>query len=521
MADIIISKFRIEVPRDGATPSTPGFAVSEGQDPVNPPGTTSGVFVPYSGATQSFDLGEFGMSAGFMKYDTTPTNTPTDQGTTYWDEDDNTVAIVMNGSIQKVGEDSFYPVKNQSGSTIAKGVAVRFAGTVGASGRLLIEPFIANGSVQSSRFMGVTMEEILNGEDGKVLWFGRLRGINTNAFNEGDILYASTTSAGGFQTAIPVAPNNIVQVAAVVTKSINNGTIFVRPTISGNINKTEGVKIVSPTTGDLLQLQSGGLWENKSLLNAGIIGGSITSGQVAFGTASGVIGGDSALLWDNTNKKVQVAGKVELRASTTASAATHIPVFTADPASTTRELVTRTPSQFRSDIGAGLRVSNGIYTANSAYVAHTGTGGTSYFALYTLPYSYSGIDKFHTWSIKGSVSFTSAYPVFVFKTGSDDSNSVNFSGLSNGDYRYEIDVCTVSASNTRLKITLTVKLFNDTNVWQRIINFDRTVTNLSTTPLDAMVNCNFSASNAGNFINVYDLRVVESPYNLSDNYING
>lgn len=216
-----------------------------------------------------------------------------------------------------------------------------------------------------------------------------------------------------------------------------------------------------------------------------------------------------------------VATPLGYRASATSDAPTHIPVFTADPASTTRLMQTRTPAQFRSDIGAGLRVSNGIYTANGAYVAHTGTGGTSYFALYTLPYSYSGIDKFHTWSIKGEVSFTSAYPVFVFKTGSDDSNSVNFSGLSNGDYRYEIDVCTVSASNTRLKITLTVKLFNDTNVWQRITRFDRTVTNLSTTPLDAMVNCNFSASNAGNFINVYDLRVVESPYNLSDNYING
>jgi hypothetical protein len=77
--------------------------------------------------------------------------------------------------------------------------------------------------------MGVTAETIDNGEDGKVLWFGRIRGINTNAYNEGDILYASTTSAGGFQTTLPVAPNNIVEVCAVVTKSINNGVIFVRP----------------------------------------------------------------------------------------------------------------------------------------------------------------------------------------------------------------------------------------------------------------------------------------------------
>jgi hypothetical protein len=77
--------------------------------------------------------------------------------------------------------------------------------------------------------MGVTAETIADGEDGKVLWFGRIRGINTNAFNEGDILYASTTSAGAFQTTLPVAPNNIVEVCAVINKSSTNGVIFVRP----------------------------------------------------------------------------------------------------------------------------------------------------------------------------------------------------------------------------------------------------------------------------------------------------
>jgi hypothetical protein len=185
--------------------------------------------VPYTGATGDVDLGEFGMSAGFLKLDTTPTNTPTDQGTMYWDEDDNTVDIILNGYIMKVGEDLFYPVKNQTGSSIPKGTNVGFAGTLGMSGRLLITPYLANGANPTSRYMGVTAETIGNGEDGKVLWFGRIRGINTNAFNEGDILYASTSSAGAFQTTLPVAPNNIVEVAAVVTKSSTNGVIFVRP----------------------------------------------------------------------------------------------------------------------------------------------------------------------------------------------------------------------------------------------------------------------------------------------------
>jgi hypothetical protein len=230
MADVNINIFTNKVYKQGASTVVPGFIEGEEPTPINPSGSGgASEFVPYVGATENFDLGEFGMSAGFLKLDTTPTNTPTDQGTMYWDEDDNTVDIILNGYIMKVGEDLFYPVKNQTGSSIAKGTNVGFAGTLGMSGRLLITPYLANGANPTSRYMGVTAETIANGDDGKVLWFGRVRGINTNAFNEGDILYASTSSAGAFQTTLPVAPNNIVEVAAVVTKSSTQGVIFVRP----------------------------------------------------------------------------------------------------------------------------------------------------------------------------------------------------------------------------------------------------------------------------------------------------
>jgi hypothetical protein len=244
---------------------------------------SSAGFVPYVGAVTTVDLGAQGLRAGYVRFNTSVVSVPNEQGLMYWDGDDETIAVILNGYIMKIGEDQFYPVKNQTGSSIAKGTAVRFAGTVGASGRLLIAPFIADGSVPSSFFMGVTAEAIADGADGKVLYFGRIRGINTNAFNEGDVLYASTSVAGGFQTAVPVAPNNIVQVAAVITKSINQGVIFIRPSFGSNINQDEGVKIVSPTTGQLLQLQANGLWENK------------TTAQVLGGTSSQFVKGDGSL----------------------------------------------------------------------------------------------------------------------------------------------------------------------------------------------------------------------------------
>jgi hypothetical protein len=220
-------------------------------------------FVPYVGAVENVILGDFGLSTNHIIYDTTPVNLPTAQGSTYWDVDDNTIAVILNGYTMKVGEDVFFAVKNQTGSTITKGTACGFAGTVGSSGRLLTKPYLANGSESSTFFMGVAAENIADGADGKVLWFGRIRGLNTNAFDEGDILYVSTSSAGGFQTTVPQAPNNIIQVAAVITKSSTVGTIFVRPTIGSNINKDEGVKIDTPLNNDVLKYNStSGLWEN-------------------------------------------------------------------------------------------------------------------------------------------------------------------------------------------------------------------------------------------------------------------
>jgi hypothetical protein len=364
MADVNINKFRASVVRDGSKPSSPGFIVSEGQDPVNPPGTNN--YVPYSGATANVELGEYGVEAGFITLDTTPTNTPTDQGTIFWDADDETVDIVLNGYTMKIGEDLFYPVKNQTGSTIAKGVAVRFNGTVGASGRLLIAPFIADGSVPSSRFMGVTAEEILNGEDGKVLYFGRVRGINTNAFNEGDILYASTTVAGGYQTAIPVAPNNIVQVAAVVTKSATVGTIFVRPTLGSNINKDEGVKIVSVADKNLLQYQSGtSLWENKSL------------SQVLGGTSAQFVKGDGSL--DSTTYGTGTVTSVGLSSATSGVTIGSTPITTSG--TITLAIATASGSQNGLLSSTDWTTFNGKQNALTNPV--TGTGTTNYLPKFT------------------------------------------------------------------------------------------------------------------------------------------
>jgi predicted heme/steroid binding protein len=225
-------------------------------------------YVPYTGATQSVNLGEWGLSSGFLKLDTTPIGTPTTAGTMYWDASHSTVALIMGAVTQHVGQDTYYYVKNSSGSAIPKGTAVRFAGTDGASGHLLIAPFLADGTYPSNYFMGVTAEDIANGSFGQVTHFGEIEGINTSAYGAGSLLYASTTVPGGFQTTVPSAPNNIVLVASALN-SKNNGIILVRPTYGSNINDDEGVLITAPINNQGLFFDSGsGIWVNKTIAQA-------------------------------------------------------------------------------------------------------------------------------------------------------------------------------------------------------------------------------------------------------------
>ena len=186
-------------------------------------------------------------------------------GQLVWDTDFDTLAFVLEGGDAKVqiGQETLYRVKNQTGSSIPKGTAVGFAGTLGNSGRLLVKPFIADGSEPSQYFVGIATETIPAGEDGYVTHFGKIRRLDTSAFSDGDILYVSSTQAGGFATSPPLAPNNIIQVAAVINSNATTGVIFVRPTLGSNINVDEGVQIQNPQNQQVLVYRDG-VWVNES-----------------------------------------------------------------------------------------------------------------------------------------------------------------------------------------------------------------------------------------------------------------
>jgi hypothetical protein len=210
-----------------------------------------------------------------------------------WDEDAETVMLALNDDIHMhIGQDSLYHAINQTGSDIAKGTAVYATGTVGNSGKITIAPFTADGTYDSKYFMGVTAEAILNGETGFVVHFGKIRKLNTNAFEEGDILYADPSTAGGLTNVRPAAPNNIITVAIVVTKSATVGELFVRPTFIDGFADNEDVTITSVSTNDILAY-NGTVWANTDSLTLG--GLTVDAAGEALMTVSGGTGGTFVL----------------------------------------------------------------------------------------------------------------------------------------------------------------------------------------------------------------------------------
>jgi hypothetical protein len=231
--------------------------------------TTTGKLIQNSVVTIT-DAGDIA-GVNSIQMDTATPATLASQGQMAWNIDEETLDIQLNGFIMHTGEHLLYHVKNQTGSTIAKGVPVMFAGTDGSSGKLLIQ--LWNGTGPSTYFMGLTAEQLLNDEEGFVIAFGKLRGIQTNGGNysqtwtNGEIIYAGTTTGSLTDTA-PAAPNPRIQVCAVVNAHPSNGTLFVRPTYGSNIKDDEGVTITSLTTGNILVATSGGstgVFENKAV----------------------------------------------------------------------------------------------------------------------------------------------------------------------------------------------------------------------------------------------------------------
>lgn len=257
------------------TDATEGAAVWELYNVI--PDVTG--FVPYTGATEDVNLGEFGLLTGNVEFDNTPTNIPTTAGAMYWNDADGTADLILKGGNVKlqIGQESVIRVVNKTATNInlleANYQAVRVTGAQGQ--RLKVDLAQATNDNLSAETIGLVTETINNNQEGFITTSGLVRNINTTGslqgetWADGDILYLSPTTAGNVTKVKPTAPNHLVIIGYVVHAHANQGSIFVKVDNGYELDELHNVKITSAANNNVLAYTSAtDIWENKTVETA-------------------------------------------------------------------------------------------------------------------------------------------------------------------------------------------------------------------------------------------------------------
>ena len=226
---------------------------------------TGSIYVWKQGAWASLvGGGSFTQPVDSLFFDTSVSPNNVDTAKMRWDYELGTVVLGMYDAVpNEIGFKNFWLVKNQTGSTITKGSLVYANGTVGASGRITVAKFIANGTIDAKLLLGITAHDLTNGEDGYVISFGKIRQVNTDSFAAGAILYPSPSVAGVWTDVEPVAPNLDMPIGFCINSSSNNGTIAIRVASGYKLSELHDLAISSPVSNASLYY-SGGLWRDTT-----------------------------------------------------------------------------------------------------------------------------------------------------------------------------------------------------------------------------------------------------------------
>jgi len=185
-----------------------------------------------------------------------------DQGKITWNSDEETIDIVLNGSILQAGQENHYHVNNNSGVTIPDGYGVMATGTLGSSGRILVAKMVNDNTVHPKYFLGIATESIANDTTGKVATFGKLREIQTDGVNfgetwvDGDLIYLSPTTAGYLTKVQPEAPAYKGPIGIVIKSHATAGTIQVRVQGNEGIHDLHDVHLSSIANKDVIRWNS-------------------------------------------------------------------------------------------------------------------------------------------------------------------------------------------------------------------------------------------------------------------------
>ena len=169
-------------------------------------------------------------------------------------------------------------VRNQSGSTMYRGMVVYISGSTGTLPLVTLSQ--ANSEATSARTYGIIRDDISNNGTGYVVAIGAIQNLDTrttatNPFTvdtlaDGNRLYLSPTTAGYVTNVKPSAPNHIVYIGTVIRTSPTAGYIEYQIQNGYELDEIHDVSITTPLNNDVLTYEtSTGLWKNKPSSGSG------------------------------------------------------------------------------------------------------------------------------------------------------------------------------------------------------------------------------------------------------------
>ncbi len=180
------------------------------------------------------------------------------------------VMVVQGGVSVRTPASKFMPltaVVNLTGSQINKGQVVYVTGSQGT--RMTVALAIGTSDQTSATILGVALTNIANGAEGFIATSGlEVTGINTSGYADGDVLWLSSTVAGGMTKTKPVAPNHLVMIGYVVKGGSSGGGIIHIHTQNGyELDELHDVRITSVAAKQILKRNDANTyWENSSVL---------------------------------------------------------------------------------------------------------------------------------------------------------------------------------------------------------------------------------------------------------------
>jgi hypothetical protein len=158
-------------------------------------------------------------------------------------------------------------VRNNTGATLTKGTVVYINGAIGQNPT--VTKAIATSDTTSAQTLGVMSADLANNSNGYVTIIGLVTNLDTSAYTDGEQLYLSGTTAGGYIATKPHAPIHLVYVAVVEHAHPTQGKLFVKVQNGYEMDELHNVSAQSPSNGDILIYNtSTSLWEKNTPTNA-------------------------------------------------------------------------------------------------------------------------------------------------------------------------------------------------------------------------------------------------------------